>query len=237
MLAALAAIAMAGCASGEHQYANDAEKEYQQAVEDLKHGNYSEVNMHLSKFTANYPYSKHVTQAELLRLFAAYKNGEYVLSETLSKSFIDHHPSHPNVDYAKYMLAMSFYKERLGAEMDQTMTRSAIDAFERLLREHPDSAYARDGKARLQSLYNALAKHELTVGKFYFDKKRYVAASNRFLEITKRYQTTAAIEEALYYLANSYHQMGLKKDAHQIAILLRHNYPNSKWASRSKAFL
>ena len=228
---------LSSCASDEHKFKNNAEKEYQQAVQDLKKGDYGDVSQNLTKFSANYPYSKRAIQAELLRIFAAYKNGEFVLSETLSKEFINQHPSHAHVDYAKYMLAMSYYRERLSAEKDPTMTHAAIDAFRQLLHDHPESDYAKDGQARLQSLYNALAKHELTVGKFYFDRKRYVAASNRFLEVTKSYQTTPSIEEALYYLAASYHRMGLRKDAHQIAVLLLHNYPHSSWASKTRDYL
>ena len=231
------ALLLTSCAKDEQKFANEPEKEYQQAIADLKAGKYADVDLHLSKFSAKYPYSKHATQAELLRIFAAYKNKEFVLSETLSKEFINHHPSHASVDYAKYMLAMSYYRERLAPEKDQTMTHNAIDAFERLIREHPNSQYADDAKSHLQRLVDALAKHELTVGKFYYDKARYVAASNRFLEIVKSYQTSASIEEALYYLASSYHRMGLKKDAREIAILLQHNYPKSSWAPKTNPYL
>ena len=227
---------LAGCASDDKSQKTEAQQAYEQAKESLSKGHYAEVGTDLEKFTTNHPYSKYAIQAELLRIFSTYKNTEYVLSETLSKQFIERHPTHANVDYAKYMLAMSYYKQRSPAEKDPTMNSLAIKAFQRLLKEHPASAYAKDGKSRLQSLFNTLAKHELTVGKFYFDKDRFVAAANRFQTIVKTYQTTPAIEEALYYLAASYARMGLDTDAHQIALLLRHNYPNSSWSSKAKRY-
>ena len=236
ILLALASL-LSACASDQKDYKSGAEKDYQIAKNKVNSGKYSEVAMSLEKFSADYPYSKYAIQAELLRIFAAYKDTEYILSETLSKRFIERHPTHANVDYAKYMLAMSYYKQRSPAEQDQTMNQLAIDTFKRLLKEHPESAYARDGKSRLQSLFNSLARHELTVGKFYYDKDRYVAASNRFLMVVKRYQTTPAIEESLYYLAASYAHMGLKHDARQTAQLLKHNYPNSSWSSKAAAYL
>jgi outer membrane protein assembly factor BamD len=64
-----------------------------------------------------------------------------------------------------------------------------------------------------------------------------VAAANRFQKVVKEYQTTSAIEESLYYLAASYAEMGLSKDARQMALLLRHNYPDSRWSSKAKDFL
>jgi len=228
---------MAGCASKDKAFKSDAQRTYEAAKARMDKGHYAEVAVSLDKFGANYPYSKYAIQAQLLRIFAAYKDSEYVLSETLSKQFIDRHPKHPNVDYAEYMHAMSLYKQRSPAEKDATMNRLSIEAFKRLLKEHPDSAYAKDGKSRLQSLYNTLAKHEMTVGKFYYSKDRYVASANRFQQVVRLYQTTPSIEPALYYLAASYDKMGMKRDAHDTALLLRHNYPNGSWSAKVKSYL
>ncbi len=174
---------------------------------------------------------------ELLRIFAAYKNQEYILSETLSAEFIRRHPRHPNVDYAKYMLAMSHYREASPSEKDPSQSLAAIESFKRLLREHPNSPYARDGARRLQKLYNTLASHEVNVGKFYFNHKRYVAAANRFQTVLEKYQTTPAIEEALYFLAASFAELGIKDEARDTALLLRHNFPKSKWSRKAARFL
>jgi len=234
----LVAIALLnGCATNDKQHKSSAKQEYERAKLLMKKGNYDTVTMDLEKFSTKYPYSHYATQADLLRIFSAYKDGQYVLSETLSKRFIEKHPRHANVDYAKYMLAMSYYKQRSSAEKDASMNQLAIDAFKRLLNEHPESTYAKDGKKRLQSLYNSLAKHELTVGKFYYDKDRFVAAANRFQEVVRLYQTTPSIEESLYYLSASYAKMGLATDAQQIALLLQYNYPNSSWSSKAKRYL
>lgn len=235
-LTLLTIVALLGsCAKEEYQ--DSVQKEYEAAKKRIDKGEYSAAAFDLQQFTSNYPYSRYAIQAELLRIFASYKGGEYIAAETQSLRFIDQHPRHPNVDYAKYMLAMCHYKQSGGAENDPAQTRAAIDAFQRLIKEHPGSGYAKDGQARLQSLYNKLAAHELHVGKFYFDRKLYVAASNRFQEVIKHYQTTPSIEEAIYYLAATYAEMGLKEDARQSALLLRHNYPGSSWSRKAEEFL
>jgi len=226
-----------GCASDDALHKSNAQREYEEAKAQMAKSHYAEVTVSLDKFATKYPYSKYAVQAELLRIFSAYKDSEFVLSETLSKRFIDSHPKHANVDYAKYMHAMSLYKQRSPAEKDATMNRLAIKAFKRLLNDHPASAYAKDGKSHLQSLYNTLAKHELTVGKFYYNKDRYIAAVNRFLEVVRLYQTTPSIEPSLYYLAATYDKLSMPKDAHETAVLLRHNYPNSSWSAKVKSYL
>lgn len=225
----------AGCASDKIGKGDAAD--YQLAKHKLDVGQYQEAALFLQDYGTKYPYSKYTIQAELLRIFAAYKSKQYVLSETLSKEFIDRHPRHPNIDYAKYMLGMSLYRESLPAGNDQTQTMKAIEAFKRLLKEHPESNYARDGERHLQLLYNRLAGHELHVGKYYFDKGRYVAAANRFQVILNKYQTTPAIEEGLYYLAASFAKLGIKDSARQTVMLLQHNYPNSEWTRKAKPFL
>ena len=228
---------LAACASDSEVKKSAAQADYEHAKRMLAKGAYSEVSLELEKFGAKHPYSQYAIQAELLRMFAAYKNGEYILSETLSRAFVQRHPRHPNVDYAQYMLGMSHYRESSPSEKDQSQTLAAIESFKVLLNKYPKSPYAGDGSRRLQRLYNRLGEHELNVGKFYFKRHRYVAAANRFQTVLEKYQTTPAIEEALYYLAAAYDKMGVKDEARNSALLLRHNYPGSEWSGKAKRFL
>jgi len=228
---------MAACSGKELPPAESAKIDYEKAKSLLEDGDYERANLFLENFSAQHPYSQYAVQAELLRTFAAYKANEYILAETLSEQFIKRHPRHPDIAYAKYLLAMSHFKQITNIEHDQTHTKLAIDAFKRLLKENAESSYAKDGASRLQNLYNMLASHELTVGKFYFQKERYVAALNRFQTVIKKHQTTPSIEEALYYLAASYAKLGISASARDSALLLRHNYPNSEWSSKAAEFL
>ena len=228
---------LAGCAGKDLDPTESAKADYEKAKFLLDDHDYSMANILLEKFGARHPYSQYAVQAELLRVFAAYKNREYVLSETLAKQFAERHPRHPDVAYAKYMLAMSHYKQISDEDRSQAATKLAIDAFTTVVKDHPESQYAKDALPRLQKLTNKLSAHELTVGKYYFDHERYVAAANRFQIVLEKYQTTPSIEEALYYLAASYAKLGITDSAREMAILLRHNYPRSEWSSKAADFL
>jgi len=230
-------LALAACASNPAVKKSAAQIDYEHAKRLLAKGEYSTVTLDLEKYGLKHPYSQYAIQAELLRIFAAYKDGEYILSETLSNEFVRRHPRHPNVDYAQYMLGMSHYRESSTSEKDQSQTLAAMDSFKLLLKKYPKSSYARDGSHRLQLLYNRLAGHELNVGEFYFKRHRYVAAANRFQVILEKYQTTPAIEEALYYLAASWDKLGIADDARNSALLLKHNYPKSRWSRKAARFL
>jgi outer membrane protein assembly factor BamD len=237
LLYAAMALALAACGSDKHFDMTTPKADYEKAKKMIAKHEYNTAAYFLQQYASNYPYSQYTVQAELLRAYAAYKGDELPLAETICQEFIRRHPRHPDVVYAEYLLGMTFYHESSPPEKDQSMTMKAIKAFKRVITEHPGTAYAKDSARYLQRLYNNLASHEVTVGKFYYDRKQYVAAANRFQRVVRSYQTTPLIKEALYYLAASYMKLGLKDDARQTSMLLRSNYPRSKWSAKAKAFL
>ena len=81
---------------------------------------------------------------------------------------------------AQSFKSSAFYEQLLSEDRDQTPTHLAIIAFERLLKEHPDSAYGSKAKERIQDCRKLLADHELYVANFYYKSKHYRAALTRF---------------------------------------------------------
>ncbi|MDX8393393.1 MAG: outer membrane protein assembly factor BamD [Mariprofundales bacterium] len=228
---------LSSCASTPDTHKGKADADYMQAKHMVDNNDFGRANLFLEKFSSQHPYSKHVINAEILRIYASYKGKEYILAETLSQQFIDRHPRHSDIAYAHYILGMAHYKQISPPEKDQEQTRLAIIAFKTLQREYPNSAYAKEVANQMQYLYNHLAKHELDVGKFYFQRERYIAAANRFQIILNDYQTTPSIEEALYYLSSSFAKLGVSDSAFATARLLEHNYPSSQWTKELKPLL
>jgi len=226
-----------GCGKEKLSPSDSAKADFMKAKEYIDARSYSSANLFLEKFSNKHPYSQHIAEAALLRMYAAFKNEEYILSETLATRFISNHPNHPDVSYAQYMLAMSYLKETVASQRDPAPTKLALAAFKKLIHDYPKSDYLPEANIHVQNLKNKLAEHELYIGKFYFDHQRFVAATNRFQEVVKKYQTSPAIEEALYYLAASFASLKLTDSARDSAILLRHNYPKSDWSEKAAVFL
>jgi len=224
---------LSACA-GEHVDASSSAKaDYQHAQELMDTQNYARATIFLEKFSSKHPYSEYATEAELLRVDAAYGDEEYILSETLALRFLKRHPRHPRLAYVRYMLAMSYVHESGALERDQVATHHAVDALKDVLKYASDSEYAEHSRQYLQKMLNKLAAHEVYVGKFYFDHERYVAAANRFQVVLNDYQITPSIEEGLYYLAASYKQLHLEAQAKEIVTLLTYNYPQSVWREKA----
>ncbi len=233
----IALLLISACAKPKLTQHESAKADYELAKQMVDDGGYDQADLFLEKFIVKYPYSDYATNAEMLRIFATYKGERLELTQVLAERFKSRHPRHPDLAYAQYMLAMSYYKKRAEMHREQAPTLKAIAEFEDLIKKFPQSSYAKESLPRLQILKNLLAGHELSVGRFYFAQRRYVAASNRFQVVLNRYQQSPVIEESLYYLAASYAALMMKKNAHEIAILLRHNYPKGDWSDKVSEFL
>ena len=69
----------------------------------------------------------------------------------------------------------------------------------------------------------------MEVGRFYLERKQYLAAINRFRRVIEHYQTTTHVPEALERLTECYLALGVKDEAQNAAAVLGYNYPGSDW--------
>ena len=67
------------------------------------------------------------------------------------------------------------------------------------------------------------------LGRYYFDKKKWIPAINRFREIIDNYDTTIYAEEALHRLVEVHYTIGLIDEAEKYASVLGYNYQSSQW--------
>ena len=75
------------------------------------------------------------------------------------------------------------------------------------------------------------------VAKYYIKTKKWIPAINRLKIITKDYDETIFIEEALHRLVEVYYRIGLTGEAKAAASILGYNYNSSEWYSQSYKIL
>ena len=73
------------------------------------------------------------------------------------------------------------------------------------------------------------------IGRYYVDKKKWIAAINRFRAVIDEYETTIYTEEAIHRLVEIYYIIGLTSESEKYAKLLGYNYQSSKWYKNSYA--
>jgi len=78
-----------------------------------------------------------------------------------------------------------------------------------------------------------IASKEMYIARHYIQKKKWIPAINRLKFIVREYDNTIFIEEALHRLVEVYYKIGLKEESRKYAVLLGHNYPESKWYKKT----
>ena len=215
-----------------------AEKLYQSGKTELRLKNYEQAVDYLEKLEGRYPYGRYVQQAQLDIAYAYYQDNKGDLAMAAVDRFIHLHPAHPSVDYAYYLRGLISFKIKRGtldfllpkqdyADRNPEAMQKAYDAFSDLVERFPESRYSVDAKKRLIYLRNLLAKHELHIARFYFDRSAYIATVNRTKYVLEQYPRTPAIEEALGLQARAYLRMGLDELAKDTERVLKLNFPDS----------
>lgn len=192
----------------------------------LSRNEFEEAVELLQKLEARYPFGNYAKQGRLDMAYAHYKFGNYEEAEAVLDRYMREHPNGPALDYALYMKGLintSFKRGIVGnlfpknpAQHDSSYILIGFNAFERIVKEFPDSRYAPDAGQRLVYLRNALAEHELLTAKYYFERQAFVAAVNRAQFLLERYPEAPATIEALAVLEKSYEKLGLSEAAQRV---------------------
>jgi outer membrane protein assembly factor BamD len=195
----------------------------------LKEGAYKESIEYFERINQEYPYSSLASKAQLDESYAYYKISKFEYAVAGLDDYISLYPGEKDIEYAYYLKAICFYDQIVGANLDQSMTEKARDAFTDVINRFPDRDYARDARVKMNLVLDHLAGKEMKIGRFYLRQGEVISAINRFRVVVEQYQTTNQIEEALYRLVEAYHSLGVDKEAKKYAIVLGNNYPDSKW--------
>jgi outer membrane protein assembly factor BamD len=176
-----------------------------------------------------HPYSDWARKSLLMSAYASYQSGDYDECISSANRYVALHPGSPDAAYAQYLIAASNFDQIPDVSRDQGRTEKAIAALEEVVRKYPTSEYATSAKRKIEAARDQLAGKEMTVGRFYMDKRDYTAAINRFKVVVTQYQTTRHVEEALARLTEAYMAIGIVDEAQTAAAVLGHNFPDSRW--------
>jgi outer membrane protein assembly factor BamD len=176
-----------------------------------------------------HPYSDWARKSLLMSAYASYEGGNYDEAISSANRYISLHPGSPDAAYAQYLIAASNYDQIPDVSRDQGRTEKAIGALEEVIRKYPTSEYATTAKKKIEGARDQLAGKEMSIGRYYMDKRDYTAAINRFKVVVTQYQTTRHVEEALARLTEAYMAIGIVGEAQTAAAVLGHNFPDSSW--------
>jgi outer membrane protein assembly factor BamD len=233
-----AAILLSGCAQNYDATSGwSVDKLYQEAKDELAAGGYDKAIGYYEKLEGRAAGTPIAQQAQLDKAWAQYKTNEPIQAVATLDRFIKLHPASPALDYALYLKGVVNFNDNLGlfstlaqqdlAERDPKQAKESFEAFRELTLRFPQSKYAEDARLRMAYIKNSLARSEVYVAKYYFDRGGYVAAINRAQAAIQEFRDVPAVEEALFILVQSYDKLGLVQLRDDTRRVLEATYPKS----------
>ena len=206
---------------------------YKEGIEALNDGDVLFAAKKFNEAEMLFPQADSAPQSALMAAYSYYIQDYYADSITELERFIKVYPSNKDLVYAYYLLAICYYEQIVDEKKDLQSIIKSKENFEFILSNYPNTEYAIDAEFKIDLINDILAAKEMYLGRYYFDKKKWIPAINRFRVIIDDYDSTIYAEEALHRLVEVYYMIGLIDEAEKYAQLLGYNYQSSKWYENS----
>ena len=242
LLAGAAALFLAGCMGrGESTdvalQTENPDLLYNQGLALLNAGDTSDASKKFQEIDKQHPYSDYARRSLMMSAFVSFRRGKYQDAVNDAQRYVTLYPTSPDAAYAQYLIGESYFRQIPDVTRDQDLSKKAIDAMNTVVTKYPESEYVEDARKKIQMATDQIAGKEMQVGRYYLERREYLAAVNRFKNVASNYQTTRHVEEALHRLTESYLALGIVPEAQTAAAVLGHNFPDSPWYQDSYALL
>ncbi len=208
---------------------------YKEGLESLNAGDVLFAAKKFNEAEILFPQSIWAPKSALMAAYSYYTQDYYQDSIAELERFLKVYPSHKNLDYVYYLLGICYYEQIVDEKKDTQSILLAKENFSQVLKKFPNTDYALDSEFKIDLINDILASKEMYIGRYYFDRKKWIPAINRFKKVADEYDTTIYVEEALHRLVEVHYIIGLNKEAEKYAQILGYNYKSSKWYEKSYA--
>ena len=204
-------------------------KAYQEGMVAFKDEFYLDAAKKFNEAEILFPQSEWAPRSALMAAYAYYYDdyNNRAISELIN--FFKKYPDDPNISYAHYLLAMTYYNKIVDEKKDLEPLKNSKKQFEFVVKNYPNTEFSLDSKFKLDLINEMIASKEIYIARHYIQKEKWIPAINRLKFIVKEYDNTIFVEEALHRLVEIYYKIGLEDESRKYAVLLGHNYPESKW--------
>ena len=205
------------------------EEAYEEGIEALNDGDVLFAAKKFNEAEILFPQAVSAPQSALMAAYSYYSQDYYGDAIAELKRFLKVYPAHKDLGYAYYLLAICHYEQIVDEKKDLQAIINAKENFNIILKNYPNTEYAIDAEFKIDLINDILAAKEMYLGRYYFERKKWIPAISRFREIIDEYDTTIYTEEALHRLVEVHYTIGLIDEAEKYAQLLGYNYQSSKW--------
>ena len=168
---------------------------YQEGKEYLENGDPLFAAKKFNEAEILFPQSEWAPKSALMAAYSYYSY-DY-LKDAIAEldRFLKIYPKYKNLDYVYYLLGISFYEQIVDEKKDLQSIIKAKQYFKKVAKDYPKTNYALDSKFKIDLINDLLASKEMYIGRYYFEKKKWIAAINRFKTVVNKYETTIYAED------------------------------------------
>lgn len=230
-----------GCQSKKKKMLESNERIYEQAMIKLEKGRLRTVLDTLKDVGIAEEVSKDLAPKVLI----ATADTNFYLDDMLSiadaaksySEFVTFYSDHLLAPYAQFQVGMCYFQLTNSPGNDQKQTLKAIEEFKKVKNINAESPYVRAAEGMITRCEEKIAEHDYMIGRFYYKRKDYYAASERFRKILLRYDSYPEKEKIYFYLGHSLLKLNNSSEGKIYLDKLVQDYPQSKYARHAREIL
>tara|TARA_B100001057_G_scaffold382218_1_gene388218 strand:- start:765 stop:1409 length:645 start_codon:yes stop_codon:yes gene_type:complete len=142
-----------------------------------------------------FPQSQWAPKSALMAAYSYYSQDYLDDAIAELERFLKVYPLNKNTDYALYLLANSHYEKIIDEKKDLQSILLAKKNFNKIKKKFPRTEYALDAEFKIDLINDILASKEMYIGRYYFDRKKWIPAINRFRTVIDEFDTTIYVEK------------------------------------------
>jgi outer membrane protein assembly factor BamD len=237
-LSLLVCASAAGCgttSSASLDYGDNARLAYADALDHFYDDACLQAEPEFRNVRRLYPYTRFAALAELRVADCLYRDGKYAEAIQAYEQFTRYRPSHVEVPYARFMVALCNYEQIPGEwllsprtyEREQNYTRDSLRLLRRFVVDYPSDPLVGRANRMAQHAVRLLAAHELSVARFYLRRDHPSAAIGRLHTLITAYPTSGYEPEALLLLGETHLELKQWSEAKRAFAELAQRFPKS----------
>lgn len=237
LLASICLVLMTACSGSLVPPPRSAEILMDEGDTFLKDNRYEDAIASWEKARERFATPELTALAELKIADANFQTERYIEAAVAYEAYLKAHPDDPKTQNILYNLGVSYHREMLDAERDQTATRNAMSVFKTFLTRYPTDQKRPDVEKFIAEEEESLAGHELHIGKYYQKKGAAVASISRLEPIVTNYPNFSKKDELYFILGSANLQNSNREKAVEYFNRLYNEFPQSHFKSKAQKLL
>ena len=180
---------------------------FDRALEALKSNKFEVARLSLQTLINTYPDSEYIARAKLGIADSWYAEGgtaAYTQAEIEYKDFQTFFPNMPEAAEAQLKIGNIHFQEMEKPDRDFTHALRAEDEYRQMILQYPDSKLLPQARERLLEVQEVLGEREFRVGRFYYLRQSYPAATARLRSVVEKYPLYSRADEGYFLLGQTY---------------------------------